>query len=98
MRSHADPMVAGPLGAVLMLGAGLALLTHPTEARAAGMALALFASLLAATVVAIRTRGRPFWLGYALFGWAYFMMALEPQAESPYSGQSSPPLEPSLLT
>lgn len=70
---------------ILLLGVGLAGLTHPSETWTSVLFSALMLALLAAVVGVLLTQGhwRAFWVGFAVFGWGYWMMS-----SAPYLAQS----------
>lgn len=70
--------IAGLVVAVAAVGIGLAALRSATGYAAAAMVTAAFVLLLAATLGAVWGRARPFWSGFALFGWAYAAVGLGP--------------------
>ena len=72
--------VAGLMVAVVVAAGGFAALKEPSPLAAGGMFLLAVAVLLAATLGAL-LRDRPHrapWLGFALFGWGYFLLAFGP--------------------
>ncbi len=65
---------------VLFIGVGIAALRGATAIWASVMILAALGAICLATVGAALIRGaaRPAWLGFAVFGWAYFLLCLSP--------------------
>jgi hypothetical protein len=76
--------IAGLLGLVAFSGAGFAALRAASEPWDSGLFGVTLLLLLAAILLAVhRTwRTRAFWLGFALYGWAYLVGSLIPQIES----------------
>jgi hypothetical protein len=68
------------MGAVALVAVGVAALRSPTAVWASLVILLALAALCGATVGAIvrRGAGRGGWLGFAVFGWAYFLLTLSP--------------------
>jgi hypothetical protein len=68
------------LALILFVAVAIAALRGATAAWASVMILAALGAICAATVGAalIRGAGRPAWLGFAVFGWAYFLLCLGP--------------------
>ena len=69
--------VAGLMGAVLVIALGLAALRDASETWA-GMTFLLTCGVLCLAIVGIVCGGiaqRPWWLGFALFGWGYLALA-----------------------
>jgi len=77
--AHLRISVAGMM--ILLLGLGLALASFrfPSEAAAAAVVLATQATLALAILAVVYRAGerRAFWLGFALFGWAYMALTWE---------------------
>jgi hypothetical protein len=69
--------IANVMIAVAIIGGGFAALSSPTKLAMAIVFLAVVVALLAATLGAIYSRGqrRAFYLGAALFGGVYMMLA-----------------------
>jgi hypothetical protein len=76
--------IAGLLGVVLFVSIALAALRASTDAWDSGVLGLALLILLTATLLAVhRTdRERAYWLGFALFGWAYLVTSLIPPIES----------------
>jgi hypothetical protein len=72
--------LAALMGAVALVAVGLAALHSPTALWASLVILLALGAICGATVGAILRRGagRGPWLGFAVFGWAYFLMTLSP--------------------
>lgn len=72
--------IAGMMAVVVLLALGLAALRSPSSLSAGIAFLSVGAILLAAILGAVYHRGRrqAFWLGFALFGWSYFVLSLLP--------------------
>jgi hypothetical protein len=70
------------MGAVALVAVGVAALRSPTAVWARLVILLALGAICGATVGAILRRGpgRGAWLGFAVFGWAYFLMTLTPGA------------------
>jgi hypothetical protein len=68
------------LALILFIGVGIAALRGATAIWASVMILAALGAICAATVGAALIHGaaRPAWLGFAVFGWAYFLLCLSP--------------------
>jgi hypothetical protein len=69
--------IAGLMGAVLVAAIGLAALRDPSELWA-GVIFLLTCGVLMLAVVGVVCRGearRAWWLGFALFGWGYLVLA-----------------------
>ena len=68
------------LALILFIGVGIAALRGATAIWASVMILAALGAVCAATVGAALIQGaaRPAWLGFAVFGWAYFLLCLSP--------------------
>jgi hypothetical protein len=68
------------MGAVALAALGLAALRSPTALWASLVILLALGAVCGATVGAILRRGlaRGAWLGFAVFGWAYFLLTLSP--------------------
>jgi hypothetical protein len=68
---------------VLLLGFGFAALRGATLGWATASILAALLTLCASTLGAVVRGGpsRPAWLGFAIFGWAYFLLHFGPGAE-----------------
>jgi hypothetical protein len=76
--------IAQLLWVVLFSGVALAALRSASDLWAALLFTLTATSLLVAVLGAVyRPRGRrAFWLGFALFGWAYLLLGLVPEARS----------------
>jgi hypothetical protein len=76
--------IAGLLGVVLFIAVALAALRASTDAWDSGILGVALLSLLTATLLAVHRRDhqRAYWLGFALFGWAYLIASLVPPVES----------------
>jgi hypothetical protein len=72
--------IANLLGAILFVGMGFAALLESTDAGdSAVLGLTLVALLTAVLLAVHRTASRQaFWMGFALFGWAYLVASLMP--------------------
>jgi hypothetical protein len=72
--------LAALMGAVALIAVGVAALRSPTAIRASLVVLLAVGAICGATVGAILRRGpdRGAWLGFAVFGWAYFLLTLSP--------------------
>jgi hypothetical protein len=92
MRSLRVP-VSGLMVLVLACGIGFGALRHPTPLRAAAVSSAAALTLLGATLAALRGRSRSFWIGFAVFGWGYALLAMS----SLFPGVSSHLLTTSLI-
>jgi hypothetical protein len=68
------------MGAVALVAVGIAALRYPTAIWASLVILLALGAICGATVGASLLRGsrRGAWLGFAVFGWAYFLMTLSP--------------------
>ena len=68
------------LSLILFIGVGIASLRGATAIWASVMILAALGAICTATVGAALIHGaaRPEWLGFAVFGWAYFLLCLSP--------------------
>ena len=66
---------------VLFAGVAFAALKSPSDTWASALFTAAVAVLLVAVLLAVhrRDRGRAYWLGFALFGWVYFILSLVPE-------------------
>jgi hypothetical protein len=64
----------------MFIGVGTAALRAATAIWASVMVLAALGAVCAATVGAalIHRAARPAWLGFTIFGWAYFLLCLSP--------------------
>src|SRR5690242_7812633 len=69
--------IAGLLGLVLVVGMGLAALKSSTVLWTTASTTLVLALLLTAVAGGIFLRGtdRAYWIGFALFGWAYLLLA-----------------------
>jgi hypothetical protein len=76
--------IAGLLGIVVFLAVGLAALRAATDAWDGGVFGVTLALLLVSVLLAVHRTGRrrAYWLGFALFGWAYLVMSLVPPVEA----------------
>jgi hypothetical protein len=72
--------LAALMGAVALVAVGVAALRSPTALWASLVILLALGAICGATVGAILRRGpaRGAWLGFAVFGWAYFLLTLSP--------------------
>src|SRR5262249_21596699 len=72
--------LAALMGAVALVAVAVAALRSPTAIWASLVVLLALGAICAATVGAIVRRGpgRGAWLGFAVFGWAYFILTLSP--------------------
>jgi intracellular septation protein A len=77
---------------VLLIGMGLAALTHPTELWDSLLVTGSLTLLLIAIVCAIlrRRHKRAFWAAFAIFGWGYVVLSCGPW--------TSTTIKPRLLT
>jgi hypothetical protein len=68
------------LALILFIGVSIAALRGATAVWASVMILAALGAICGATVGAALIRGsaRAAWLGFAVFGWAYFLLCLSP--------------------
>ena len=68
------------LALILFIGVAIAALRGATAVWASVMILAALGAVCVATVGAALIPGaaRPAWLGFAVFGWAYFLLCLSP--------------------
>jgi hypothetical protein len=75
--------IASLLGIVLFLAVGLASLRAATDAWDSGvLGITLILLLVSVLLVIHRTAVRlAYWLGFALFGWAYLVMSMVPTVE-----------------
>ncbi|HEV3116941.1 MAG TPA: FG-GAP-like repeat-containing protein, partial [Gemmataceae bacterium] len=75
--------IASLLGIVVFLAVALAALREATELCDSALFSAAVALLLVSVLLGVyRTeRKRAFWLGFALFGWAYLVLTLVPHIE-----------------
>jgi hypothetical protein len=69
--------IGGLSGAVVLIGTGLAAMKLATTAWTNLASTVVFALLLTAVVGALLGRGpeRAYWIGFAIFGWAYLLFA-----------------------
>src|SRR3954469_26027133 len=67
--------IAGCMAAVGFLALGSAALTHPSELWASAL-FTLAVTLLCWASAAATVRRRPFWVGFAVFGWVYLILSL----------------------
>jgi hypothetical protein len=79
MRSFRLPIV-GLMGIVLACGLGFAAIKSPTFQVVSVTFTVALTILLASIVGAIFGRYRAFWIGFAIFGWGYAILALAPGA------------------
>lgn len=72
--------LAALMGVVALIAVGVAALRSSTAIWAALVILLALGTVCGATVGAVLRRGpdRGPWLGFAVFGWAYFLMTLSP--------------------
>jgi hypothetical protein len=72
--------IANMLAAVAIIGVGLAALNAPSPSTALALIVATVSVLLVAILATVYGVGaaRAFWLGVALFGWFYFVVAFTP--------------------
>jgi hypothetical protein len=72
--------LAALMGSLVLVAVGLAALRSPTAVWASLVILVALGTICGATVGAILRRGsdRRAWLGFAVFGWAYFLLTLSP--------------------
>ena len=82
------PTILGLMGIVAFLAVGMASLRTNDELRAAVIFVLPVAALCTATLVAMYRRGA--WAGFAVFGWAAFLIS-QPQAP-PAAGPTSLPM------
>ena len=75
--------IAGLLGVVVFLGIGLAALRAASDAwDAAPFGVTLMALLISVLLAVHRTDvRRAYWVGFALFGWAYLLASQLPTIE-----------------
>jgi hypothetical protein len=76
--------IASLLGIVLLVALGFASLLSASDAWDSGMLATILLTLLASILLAVHRRdhARAYWLGFALFGWAYFMVSLVSSIEA----------------
>jgi hypothetical protein len=76
--------IGGMLALVVFLAVSIAALREATDLWDSGVFTAALGVLLAAVLLAVHRTGRQraFWLGFALFGWAYLAASLVPPAEA----------------
>lgn len=79
MRSFRMPIL-GLMGVVFVAALGAAALTRPSEQGVQAAYTILATALLFAIVAAVFGRYRTFWIGFAVFGWGYAVLALAPGA------------------
>ncbi len=70
--------IAGLMAAVLVVAVGFAALQNASDWWCSSLFTITLALFLFATIGAIRGGDRTFWLGFALFGWAYMIASYEP--------------------
>jgi hypothetical protein len=72
--------IANLLTAVAIIAVGLAALNSPSRLTVGLVTIVTLGVLLAAILGAIYRAGeaRAFWLGFAVFGWSYFLVAFSP--------------------
>jgi hypothetical protein len=72
--------IANLLTAIAIIAVGLAALNSPSRLTVGLVTIVTLGVLLAAVVGAIYRTGeaRAFWLGSAVFGWSYFLIAFSP--------------------
>ena len=72
--------LAALMGVVALVAVGVAALRSSTALWASLVILLALGAICGATVGAILRRGpdQGAWLGFAVFGWAYFLMTLSP--------------------
>jgi hypothetical protein len=70
--------IAGMLATIGGLGIGFAALTHPNEWTASALLTMTYGLLLVSLLAAVGNHDirRAFWMGFALFGWAYGLVNL----------------------
>jgi hypothetical protein len=75
--------IRGLTALVLLLGFGFAALRGATLGWATASMLIALLALCSATLGAVVRRGssRPSWVGFAIFGWAYFLLHFSPWAQ-----------------
>jgi len=76
---------------ITLLAVGFAALVSGSRIAASG-AYSLYLALIClalAGAIAIRGERRPFWIGFAVFGWAYFLFAFDSGSQSPQRNWSS---------
>ena len=75
--------IRGVSALILLLGFGFAALRASTLGWATASILIALLALCSATLGAVVRRGssRPSWVGFAIFGWAYFLLHFNPWAE-----------------
>lgn len=76
--------IGGLLGIVAFVAVAFAALRHPTDAWDSGVFGVTLLTLLTSILLEVHRREerRAYWLGFALFGWAYLVMSLVPPIEA----------------
>jgi hypothetical protein len=71
---------------VIVIGVGLAGLTHPSVLWSSLLFSAVMLVLLSAIVGLLLSRGRlrAFWISFAVFGWGYWLMSSAPWIAQPF--------------
>jgi hypothetical protein len=72
--------IGGLLVLILVLGIGIAALRESNELWDSGLFTATIGILLVSVLLAVYRKGltRAFWLGFAVFGWSYLVLAVVP--------------------
>ena len=75
------PTLKSLMIAIIVIGLGLAALVRPNDLWALTLPIVLLTMLLTAIPAAFFRRGpkRAFWTGFALFGWASFLLSFGAQ-------------------
>jgi hypothetical protein len=76
--------IASLLSTILVVALGIASLRSASDAWDSGVLAIVLLTLLVAVLLAVHRsdRARAYWLGFALFGWAYFLVGLIPSIEA----------------
>jgi hypothetical protein len=76
--------IAALLGIVALVGVAVAALREPTDGWDSGVLGVTLMTLLTSVLLAVQRmeERRSFWLGFALFGWAYLVASLVPPVEA----------------